>query len=213
MQPTKPSTKTQKLYFYDQSLLSSGYLIGIDEAGRGPLAGPVVAAAVVLPKNHFIEGVDDSKRLSHLQRVRLFDQILEHALDYGIGIVDHTVIDQINIYQAAKKAMIMALQKIEHPIDLILTDHLPLIIPGKKVIPITKGDSKSASIAAASIIAKVTRDKLMEDFHLKYPQYGFNKHKGYPTKEHKKMLTLYGPSPIHRKTFNPVRSMLEDSMI
>ncbi len=180
------------------------YPAGVDEAGRGPLAGPVVAAAVMLQKEFQIPGLNDSKKLSHTKREKLFDEIKEKALYVGIGIVDNNEIDRINILQAALRAMEIAVENLKVSPDFLLIDgnqKTSLIIPQKAII---KGDSKSTSIAAASIIAKVTRDRIMSEFDSQYPEYNFTKHKGYPTKEHYEMIKKYGPCPIHRKTFKGV---------
>ncbi|MCX7914081.1 MAG: ribonuclease HII [Thermodesulfovibrionales bacterium] len=192
------------LYEFDRAIVRArGYkiLAGADEAGRGPLAGPVVAAAVVLSLNKEIEGVNDSKKLSSKERERLYDLIIEGSLSVGVGIVDSEKIDKINILNATKLAMNLAINDLKTEVDIILIDGLRL--PSLKVeqMMIEKGDQKSASIAAASIIAKVTRDRIMDEYHRLYPWYGFNKNKGYATQEHIKNLNLYGCCPIHRRSF------------
>ncbi len=199
------------LYDFDLSYLSGAdaNIAGVDEAGRGPLAGPVVAAAVVLDLRHPIPEVNDSKKLSPAKRERLFTTITNQALAYSTAIVDHKSIDEINILNASKRAMTLALRQLSLSIDMALTDALQLNDFSYPIHPIIKGDSKSASIAAASIIAKVTRDRLMQEYHKTYPLYNFSKHKGYPTKEHLTLLKQLGPSPIHRKTFSPVKKLLE----
>jgi ribonuclease HII len=185
------------------------YVAGIDEAGRGPLAGPVVAACVVLPKDFNILGVDDSKKLSEKKRNQLFDEISEHALAVGVGIADNNLIDEINILQATKSAMKLAFEqansilqeKTGMSICHLLIDAVELKdinIPQSAVI---KGDAKSLSIAAASIIAKVTRDKIMLKYHEKYPYYAFDSNKGYGTKAHYEGIASHGITDIHRKTF------------
>ncbi len=176
-------------------------ICGIDEAGRGPLAGPVVAAAVILPMDVEILFLNDSKKLSEKKRELLFDEIKEKAVAFGIGIVGPDVIDEINILQATYQAMREALSKLKVSPNLLLND--AVTIPNIQVeqIPIVKGDTKSVSIAAASILAKVTRDRMMEQYDTLYPEYGFAKHKGYGTKIHMEQLRAIGPCPIHRTTF------------
>jgi len=181
-------------------------IAGIDEAGRGPLAGPVVAAAVILPLDRTILGINDSKKLSHKKRARLYIEILAHA-HVGIGVVAEPVIDDINILQASRLAMKRAVEKLPCPPDFLLIDgnmNIDLPTPAESIIG---GDAKSASIAAASIIAKETRDAIMLDLHERYPQYEFDAHKGYPTKKHCALLEEHGPSPVHRKSFGPVRRL------
>jgi len=188
---------------YEMQAYLSGYSIvaGTDEAGRGPLAGPVVAAAVILPRGIQIEGLDDSKKLSEKKRDELFDVITERALSYGIGFADHDEIDRINILNASMKAMQRAIEKLDPTPDFVLIDGNTSRFITQKHLCIVKGDSKSASIAAASILAKVTRDRLMVDYDKLYPEYGFAKHKGYPTKQHIELLKQFGPCEIHRTTF------------
>lgn len=190
-------------YFWEQGMQ---YVAGIDEVGRGPLAGPVVAAAVILPNDFDVLEINDSKQLSSAKRDILFDQINESALAVGIGIKDHQVIDEVNIYEATKLAMIEAVQQLPQQPEQLLIDamHLPINIPQESFI---KGDSKSLSIAAASIIAKVTRDRMMADYDELYPGYGFSKNAGYGTKVHLEGLEKQGPCPIHRKTFAPVKNL------
>lgn len=177
---------------------------GVDEAGRGPLAGPVVAAAVILDKSKEIKGLNDSKKLSQKRRDELFDRIINDSLTFGIGIVDNLQIDKINILQAALKAMEIAVDNLNQTPDFIFIDgnqKISLELPQRSI---TKGDSKCASIAAASIMAKVTRDRIMAEYDSKFPNYNFLKHKGYPTKNHYEMIKKFGPCPIHRKTFKGV---------
>lgn len=179
---------------------------GIDEVGRGPLAGPVVSAVVVVEKNTFIDKVKDSKKLSKKKREYFFEKIKESCVDLGIGSVDEETIDQINIYQATILSMKKALNNLKNKPDFILVDGLfipDLNIPQKKII---KGDNLCFSIAAASIIAKVTRDKYMDEMHEIYPQYNFKKNKGYGTAEHLQNLNKYGYCKIHRKTFRGVKN-------
>lgn len=188
---------------YEEKAFDEGYEIicGIDEAGRGPLAGPVYAAAVILPKGHIVEGVNDSKKLSEKKRDELFDKILDECICYSIGTASEKEIDEINILQATFLAMRRAVEGLEYRPDLALIDGNKK--PGLDIAEwdIVKGDSKSANIAAASIIAKVSRDRYMLEMAEKYPQYQFEKHKGYGTKLHYEMIDKYGVSPIHRKSF------------
>lgn len=174
---------------------------GIDEAGRGPLAGPVVAGAVILPKDCRILYINDSKKLSEKRRNELFDIIKEEAVTYGIGIIDAARIDEINILQATYEAMRSAINNLNPSPDILLNDAVTIPKVDIKQVPIIKGDAKSISIAAASVLAKVTRDRIMEEYDKKYPEYGFAKHKGYGTKQHIQALEQFGASPIHRRTF------------
>ena len=184
--------------FYDQGL---GIICGVDEAGRGPLAGPVCAAAVILPKYLEIPGLTDSKKLSDKRRRELFPEIQRHALAYGIGFASEKEIDEINILQATFLAMERALAQLSIPPELALIDGNREKDFGLPVKTVIKGDSLSANIAAASILAKVSRDDLMLEMAREYPQYGFEVHKGYGTKAHYDALRIYGPCPIHRQTF------------
>lgn len=178
------------------------YICGIDEAGRGPLAGPVVVASVIMPKDSKIEGINDSKKISENKREKLYDLILEEAISYGIGIVDQNEIDEINILNATKKGLTESLKELKQRPDIILVDALKKIDTlGIPYEPIIKGDAKSYSIAAASIIAKVTRDRIMRQWDEIYPEYGFEKHKGYGTANHIKVIRELGLTPIHRKSF------------
>lgn len=191
---------------FEQEARRRGYrrVAGIDEAGRGPLAGPVVAAAVVLPIHVRLTGVDDSKQLSEAERERLYDAILDKAVGVGIGSADAGEIDAINILEASRLAMCRALANLDPAPDYLLTDAVTLPAVRVPLRPIIKGDALSLSIAAASIIAKVTRDRLMAAFHETFPQYNFRSHKGYGTPEHLRMLARFGPCPLHRRTFAPV---------
>ena len=175
---------------------------GIDEAGRGPLAGPVVVAAVIMPEDSFIEGVNDSKKVSEKKREKLYDEITENAIAWSVGIIDQNEIDEINILNATKKGLTTALTELKEKPDIILVDALTKIdtlgIPYESII---KGDAKSYSIADASIIAKVTRDRIMRQWNEIYPQYGFINHKGYGTKAHIDAIKQYGLCPLHRKSF------------
>lgn len=188
---------------YENAALNSGFEVvcGIDEAGRGPLAGPVYAAAVILPKGHIVEGVNDSKKISEKKRNLLFDKIIDECVCYSIGTASEQEIDEINILQATFLAMRRAVAGLEIKPDIALVDGNKK--PGLDIAEqtIVKGDSKSANIAAASIIAKVSRDCYMLEMSEKYPEYQFEKHKGYGTKLHYEMIEKYGVSPIHRKTF------------
>ena len=177
---------------------------GVDEAGRGPLAGPVVAAAVILPESFTIVGLDDSKKLTHLQRVKILDLIITYAVDLAVGIVDHEAIDSINILRASLRAMEIAVNNLGRKPDFLLIDgnqRTSLLIPQETVI---RGDSRCCSIAAASIVAKVRRDEIMDEYHELYPEYNFRSHKGYPTKEHLEAIRKHGPCPIHRRSFRGV---------
>ncbi len=194
---------------HENDAFKKGYLCiaGVDEAGRGPLAGPVVAAACILPKGLVIDGVDDSKKLTLEQRERFFQFLTQDPeIFYSIGIVEHHVIDQINILQATFVAMLNAVKGLPQKPDYLLVDgnQIPSFsMPAKAIIG---GDSLSLSIAAASIIAKVTRDRIMLEHHALYPEYGFDKHKGYGTKTHVEAIRLHGPCPIHRSSFEPIKS-------
>ncbi|MBP1045791.1 ribonuclease HII [Enterococcus sp. BWM-S5] len=196
----------KELSIFENEARNEGYrmIAGIDEVGRGPLAGPVVAAAVILPENCELLGVNDSKQLSAKRRDELYEQIQANAVAIGIGVVCHEEIDRINIYQASKKAMTIAVEDLDFTPDYLLIDAMELDIklPQKKLI---KGDARSISIAAASIVAKVCRDRLMEDYGKVFPGYGFERNAGYGTKEHLEGIKAIGICPIHRKTFAPVK--------
>ena len=193
--------------FFDKGVK---YIAGIDEAGRGPLAGPVVVASVILPQDSMIEGVNDSKKVSESKREKLFEIITKEAISYGIGIIYQNEIDEINILQATKKGVTEAIRNMDIKPNIIMVDALSGIntlgIPYKSII---KGDAKSYSIAAASIIAKVTRDRIMREWDKVYPEYGFGSHKGYGTAKHIAAIREYGPCPIHRKTFITKFSIVE----
>ena len=191
---------------FEQEARRRGYrrVAGIDEAGRGPLAGPVVAAAVILPIHVRLTGVNDSKQVSEAERERLYYAIMEKAVGVGIGSADADEIDVLNILEASRLAMCRALASLDPAPDYLLTDAVTLPAARVPLRPIIKGDALSLSIAAASIIAKVTRDRLMVAFHDMFPQYNFRSHKGYGTPEHLRMLAHFGPCPIHRRTFAPV---------
>lgn len=201
MGPTEEFERAARLCGYRR-------IAGIDEVGRGPLAGPVVAAAVILPTRHRFVGVNDSKQLSERARERLYAAILDHAVGVGIGRADVAEIDQLNILEATRLAMRRALEQLAPPPDYVLID--AVVLPGVRAParPIIKGDSLSISIAAASIIAKVTRDRLMATYHDLFPEYGFLSHKGYGTAEHLERLGRYGPCSIHRRSFAPVQAAM-----
>jgi len=190
---------------YEKKIWARGKIpAGVDEAGRGPLAGPVVAAAVVLPDDCMIEGLDDSKKLSHSRREKIYKVITNIAISYAFGIVEPKEIDELNILRAALLAMEISVKKLTTKPDYLLIDgnqRTSLLLMQETIV---KGDSKSCSIAAASVLAKVTRDTIMEEYHLKYPEYNFKGHKGYPTKEHYEAIRKHGPCPIHRRTFRGV---------
>lgn len=197
----KERERMEKLKQYERQYGSAGYVCGIDEAGRGPLAGPVVAGAVILPKDCGILGINDSKQLSGKKREELYEVIMEEAVAAGIGMASPKRIDEINILNATYEAMRQAIQNLSVVPDILLND--AVCIPQVEIpqVPIVKGDEKSISIGAASILAKVTRDRLMAEYDKIMPEYGFAKHKGYGTKEHMDAIRAYGPSPIHRQSF------------
>ncbi len=198
-------------YEYERSLFLEGYryICGTDEVGRGPLVGPVVATAVIMPKDTYIEGVTDSKKLSEKRRIILKKQIEEKALAISTVFIDPKVIDEINIYEASRLAMTKAIKSLKIKPDYILSDAMRLSIDDIPNLPLIKGDLKSFTIGCASIVAKVERDNYMLELDQKYPMYNFKKNKGYPTKEHLKALNEYGPIKEHRKTYGPVRKKLE----
>ena len=193
---------------YEEKYSNLDYICGVDEVGRGPLVGPVVASAVILPKNYYIEGLTDSKKLSKKKRESFFEIINKDALAIGIGVVDNKKIDEINILEASRLAMKIAINNLKIKPDVILTDAMKLDM-GIDEEDIIKGDLKSITISAASIIAKVTRDKMMEELHEKYPMYNFIKNNGYPTKEHVEAIKKYGIIEEHRKTFNPIKDIIK----
>ena len=193
--------RIQGMLVYEREYGPQGILCGIDEVGRGPLAGPVVAGAVILPKDCQILYLNDSKKLTARRRELLYDEIMEKAVAVGIGVISQEVIDDINILQATYEAMRQAVGKLSVQPDILLND--AVTIPGlpQKQVPIIKGDAKSLSIAAASVVAKVTRDRMMEALDAKYPEYGFASNKGYGSAAHMAALREYGPCPLHRRTF------------
>lgn len=203
MDNTKESQRLESMLLYEKELVNEGcrLIAGMDEAGRGPLAGPVVAACVIMPRDRLIEGVNDSKKLSAKKREILYDKIIRTAIAWGVGVVSHEDIDKHNILEAAKMAFVQAYVKMYMTPDGVLVDAMKGLDIPVKTVSIIKGDEKSYTIAAASIIAKVYRDRLMLDYDQEYPQYNFAQHKGYGTDEHVKAIKMYGPCPIHRKTF------------
>lgn len=198
------------LWAFEKKASAKGFsrIAGIDEAGRGPLAGPVVSAAVLLPDAFPVCEVTDSKKLTPRKRTRLYEAIYDHAVSIGIGIVDPVEIDRINILQASLLSMAIAVENLSPQPDFLLIDGIHPIVSTLSQELIPKGDARSISIGAASIVAKVTRDRLMEGYHQQYPQFGFSKHKGYPTKAHKAAIRQFGFSPIHRRSFKGVREFV-----
>ena len=199
------------LYKYENELYARGInnIVGTDEAGRGPLFGPVVAAAVMLPHDFKLEGLNDSKKLSEKKRDEFYDYLINHVI-YGVGVISASEIDEINIYQASKKAMMIAINKVnkQKKVEYVLSDAMPLELD-VPTLPIIKGDAKSASIAAASVIAKVTRDRMMYEADAKHPEYGFRNHKGYPTKKHVEAISRYGLIEGYRLSYGPVAKVKE----
>ena len=195
---------------YENTAKTKGYniIVGVDEAGRGPLAGPVVAAAVAYAPEWQLAGLDDSKKISPQARERLFPIIKDQALGHGIGIVDVATIDEINILQAALLAMKYAVSALPEKPDILLIDGNKRIVTEVEQWTIVKGDSLSQSIAAASVLAKVTRDRLMEKYHEEFPQYEFDRHKGYGTRLHRDLIREHGPCSIHRRTFKGVKEFV-----
>jgi len=188
---------------YERKYAGKGLICGVDEAGRGPLAGPVVAAAVILPEDETFIYLNDSKKVTEKRREALYEQIVSKAVSYGIGIVSHDIIDEINILQATYRAMREAVANMTVRSAVCLVDAVTIPGLGEDIeqVPIIKGDAKSVSIAAASVLAKVTRDRMMVEMGERYPQYGFEKHKGYGTKAHMEAIREFGPCPEHRRTF------------
>ncbi|WP_242637359.1 ribonuclease HII [Desulfobacter hydrogenophilus] len=208
MPDIRGSFSADMLAFEKQAMLS-GYKViaGVDEAGRGPLAGPVVSAAVVLPDSFDVPGINDSKKLSEKKRETLFPVIQNHAIAFGIGMADHEEIDRINILQASLLSMKRAVEDLQVRPDYLLIDGKFTINSTIDQRSVIKGDALSLSIAAASIIAKVTRDRIMAELDLQYPEYGLKRHKGYPTKAHKEAILTHGPCPVHRKSFKGVKDI------
>lgn len=203
------------LWQYEKELFEQNINIigGVDEVGRGPLIGPVVAACCVLPHDFELEGLNDSKKLSEKKREKFYDYIIENCVAYGVGIISPEKIDEVNIYEATKLAMKEAIKQVQDKVNLehVLIDAMPLEldIPTTSII---KGDAKSISIAAASVIAKVVRDRMMIELDKEYPMYGFAKHKGYPTKAHVEAINKYGLIDGYRKTYGPVKEVLEKNI-
>lgn len=206
----KECQRVANLYTFENECRANGYklIAGVDEVGRGPLAGPVVVVSVILPENFFIEKINDSKKLSEATREKIYDIIMENAMAVNRAIIDEKTIDRVNIYQAAMNGMYEAIYGLNPKPDAVLIDAMPLESLDIYHQSIIKGDAKSASIAAASIVAKVERDRMMNELDKIYPQYGFAKNKGYGTSEHLEALRKYGPCEIHRKSFEPIKSMV-----
>ena len=200
----------EDLYKYERDLISKGIKLigGIDEVGRGPLVGPVVACCCVLPLDYQLEGLTDSKKLSEVKREKFYDILIQDAITYGIGVIDEKIIDEVNIYEATKLAMLEAIKNCHLKPEYLLIDAMKLEtdIPFTSII---KGDAKSLSIAAASVIAKVTRDRMLLELDKKYPMYDFKNNKGYPTKKHLEAIQKYGIIKEHRKTYGPVKEYIE----
>lgn len=205
----------EDLYKYEKECYQKNYTLigGVDEVGRGPLVGPVVAACCVLPKDFYLEGLTDSKKLSEKKRNLFFEYIKKYAIAYGLGVVSPERIDEINIYNASKEAMIKAIKEVQKqiPLEIVLVDAMPLDLDIPS-ISIIHGDALSISIAAASVLAKVTRDQMMYELDEKYPMYGFGNHKGYPTKKHIEALEKYGLIDGYRKTYGPVKKIMEEKI-
>ena len=206
------STMCERLKF-ENSAYEQGYqtIVGLDEAGRGPMAGPLVVGAVIFPRGFYMEEINDSKKLTEKKREALYGLIIENALAYQIEVIDVEEVDCLNVYQASKTGMLRAIEHLSVKPDYALSDAMPL---GESIDhqAIVKGDALSMSIGAASILAKVTRDRIMKDYDKIYPEYGFAKHKGYPTKQHKEALKTYGATPIHRRSFQPVQEVLNEQL-
>ena len=203
----------EDLYIYERELIKEGITLigGIDEVGRGPLVGPVVASCVILPINYQLEGLTDSKKLSPKKRDKFYDILMQDAISIGIGIIDEKKIDEVNIYEATKLAMHDAYKNMNIKPEHVLIDAMPLEldVPTTSII---KGDAKSLTIAAASVIAKVTRDRMMDELDKEYPVYNFKKNKGYPTKEHVEAINKYGITKYHRQTYGPVKEYIEKNI-
>ena len=199
---------------YEKELYNQGIelIAGVDEVGRGPLCGPVVAAACILPPNYTLEGLTDSKKLSPKKRDKFYDILIKDAISYSVGVVSPKRIDEINIYEATKEAMRQAIDGLQVRPQNVLIDAMPLSldIPTTSII---KGDAKSESIAAASVIAKVTRDRMMDEYDKLYPEYGFKNHKGYPTKQHIENVKKYGVLDFYRFTFSPISDLIKESTV
>ncbi|PLR97293.1 ribonuclease HII [Bacillus sp. T33-2] len=209
-QEKKLYDKFARMNEFEKRLRAEGFqlIAGVDEVGRGPIAGPVVAAAVILPDGFFLPGIDDSKKLSEAKRDEFFSLIKEQALASGIGMVSPAEIDEINIYEATKKAMLEAVAALAIQPDFLLVDAVKLVTP-YATEALIKGDERSVSIAAASIIAKVTRDRMLKEICPQYPEYGFSRNMGYATAEHLAAIKQFGATPYHRKTFAPVKDSIK----
>ena len=205
------------MYEYEENLQKQGFnfIGGCDEAGRGPLVGPVVCACVVFPKGYKNDLINDSKKLTEKKREKLYDIIINDCLSYGISVISAKEIDEINILEASRKGMIEAYKKANQKIkiDYLLTDAMKISTLNIPVLDIIKGDAKSISIAAASILAKVTRDRILYELDKKYPEYDFKSHKGYPTKKHLELIEKYGVFDEYRKTYKPVQKIIEKGII
>ena len=203
--------RLEKMLAYEKELYTQGIdlIAGVDEVGRGPLAGPVVAAAVILPENCKIPGLNDSKKIPKSKHKEIYEAVLQNAIAIGVGVKDNHVIDQVNIYEATKLAMMEAIGQLDPQPQHLLIDAMKLDLPIPQT-SIIKGDANSLSIAAASIVAKVTRDQMMEEFDCEYPGYDFTQNAGYGTANHLAGLDKLGVTPIHRRSFEPVKSMCED---
>ena len=200
--------RLEKMLAYEKELYAQGIqlIAGVDEVGRGPLAGPVVAAAVILPENCKIPGLNDSKKIPKSKHQAIYQSVLDQALSVGIGVKDNQVIDQVNIYEATKLAMLEAIQELDQQPQHLLIDAMKLVVPISQT-SIIKGDANSLSIAAASIVAKVTRDQMMAAYDQEYPGYDFAQNAGYGTTKHLEGLEKHGVTPIHRRSFEPIKSM------
>lgn len=203
--------RLEKMLAYEKELYAQGIqlIAGVDEVGRGPLAGPVVAAAVILPENCKIPGLNDSKKIPKSKHQAIYQAVLEQALSVGIGVKDNQVIDQVNIYEATKLAMLEAIQELDQQPQHLLIDAMKLDLPISQT-SIIKGDANSLSIAAASVVAKVTRDQMMAAYDQEYPGYDFGQNAGYGTTKHLEGLEKHGVTPIHRRSFEPIKSMIDN---
>lgn len=199
---------------YENEAYQKGYhyIIGLDEAGRGPMAGPLVVGGVIFPKGFYDERINDSKKLTEKKREALYDLIIEKALAYDIEVISVEEVDKLNVYEASRTGMRRIIERIGVKPDFALTDAMPLGDDAIDHLSIIKGDAKSMSIGGASILAKVTRDRIMKEYAKIYPEYGFEKHKGYVTKAHKEALAKYGICPIHRRSFKPVQDVLHQQL-
>ena len=202
--------RVKNLYSFEERARENGYklIAGADEAGRGSLVGPVVVAAVILPENLYLERLDDSKKLSAHVREELYDKIVANAISFAHVEVPIEEIDTLNVYQATLNGMKRAVEALDVQPDFVFTDAMKINLGKIRTYSIVHGDSLSASIAAASIIAKVTRDRLADEWSLQYPEYGFDHNRGYGTQEHLELIEKFGPCPIHRRSFNPVKNLL-----